>query len=325
MSEKDPKLQITSFKLDDGVLKEPERHPYNEATTQRQAEQLQRDLLEKIPSQEEGLAPGRVENFFRVVLKLDIGAYTFVTSDNLDKLNDALSDTHHGGMEENSGIALHRLNTAVVLRQPEMELHNGAEYSEIVLAHELAHLTGKTMVTHFEHEEGSFKRDTRTGFSVEKEDPTKDGEIVILGDLYEEGFAQYVAMEYSRVMLRKPNAYQEGETFQWGHPDEDPLFDEMDAKYLIYNKDGSWTLSVSSIATATIELLDQYDPRIVPLMISARKDFGVWKEFIKIVNEIEPGLYQTLLHVPLDGDAFSEAYMYVKQLIKSKNKGSAKA
>lgn len=237
---------------------------------------------------------------------------------------------------ETGGTFSHKIDAAVVFRDPEMEVPFGSLYTERDLAHELGHATNRSVTDSLEVTPDAIQPTQKAGFSLERvqADREKRVETIRRGQFFEEAYAEMVAgryvqekrgdkgfedveeggwiIEYSEsgdtcvvkdLTLEKINAIR-GYYQSEGTPE--PL-KFVDQKYALRSEKGALSIAEPSSAAQAIELIVQSYPQFKQHLEASRNPDTVaegMRGAIQTLEGIQKGLYQKLARLQYNESDF---------------------
>ncbi len=305
-----------------GTALNPALFPPNEAYEEAYESMLDqsRDFVLGLPRNEAGLDLSRINKYCQ-----EMGApqkpLLFLNPNEYAK---ALAS--HGGVTVHSehssqGQYLQHIDVIIVKRDPESERLNGAEITESIAVHEIAHSSATLNPVQLRAETtGRFRKKTvvsgdrsRIGFVV-----TSLADKKVRGTLLEEGYAEY---ERGQYML------EQGRESGFVTPGED--FDRTDAMNLISGRyyalkqgaDGATEptlLSEGAVAAAALEMLVARDNKLIDALRESRKSADGLREVAQRINAIVPGMYQRMHDVDINAtDGLKQATATLAEIYKA--------
>jgi hypothetical protein len=209
-----------------------------------------------------------------------------------------------GGYEASLGLV-------VMIRDYAMERLNGPGYTEALLVHEKAHGNDVDNNVMCEKEDGQFSYfHNRTGFSCAEQGPSTGAPTQ--GSFLEEGFADYLAGEYSTSQLGRWYG-------PWPYGDRPPLdapLDQVPDQYFwrdAYHP-GCLAFGFGVLAASGLKLLMDRDPRLWPALVSARTSVKGLRDVARIVESADTGLYDRLRRLDYNTDDFAAGFTTIQAL-----------
>ena len=177
---------------------------------------------------------------------------------------------------------------------PDMDESIRAAYLEAFVVHEKAH--GSSHISNdLTYEPEQFARRARSGFATNKVQPGESPSIeqASVGSFFEEAFAEFVTGEYVRDELGLPRGFwgDEGVPVHKGDPE---LLSKIRGVYLWPQTDGGFNYGSAAIAATGMELLIDLRPELYQAVYHSRNSVNGLRQVARVVNSIEPGLYERL-------------------------------
>lgn len=261
--------------------------------------EARKQIFEKFPSNLEGLDINRVYTFLDQ-LELRRSPLVVINKEQRHELVEFINATAGikiGEEMEPHGVYEPTLDIAFVFRDEEKEKDNGTEFTESIIAHELAHSssihTDMSAVMDYSINNLGVTR-PRVGQLMTFPSAADPKEATRSGTFLEEGFAEYIRGRYISEILGLPGGLsglnqRTLDKIKWRD-----YHLSIPSKYVYREGKDQVAIIASSAAGASLELLMEQDPDLLPAMIKARKNVDGLREVTTRVNGIEPGLYKKL-------------------------------
>lgn len=249
--------------------------------------------LEALPEDREGLNINRVESFIRglgleikpmlVLNKEHLGELQAVYVKNGEKSLAKCIAAVKDGKIDRRGQYEALSDRVLIIRDPQLEAENGAEYTEAIIVHELAHASNSYFTERYT-KRGLLRkkvnsRPARVGLRLASDSRDKG--------FLEEGWACLIQMKYAREVLGARGGFGDGKPLFWG--------EDLPPEYY-YTKNGKrWEIPYAHLAYA-MQLLTEREPRLFDAMKRARTDTEGLRDVAKLIEGIRPGLYKQLRH-----------------------------
>ena len=214
------------------------------------------------------------------------------------------------------GIALHESAHSTALE-------TGDIVTSKVVTEKAVGSTALEATRYFQHISGT------SGFNKYK---WEDSKVRAIGNYWEEAFCDLTRVRYLERIDREPKADGEEKVFAErgiryaGEGVKAPIIDKendlvtvpMKFSLCTNSEEGSELnvlFSQPGIAAYGLELLDGQVPGLFEAMQSSRKEPGKQREVIKMINNVQPGLYKKLRDLPYSDKGFEEGLRTIVQAL----------
>jgi hypothetical protein len=144
----------------------------------------------------------------------------------------------------------------------------------------------------------------RAGFGTYKINDPARANLPAEGQFTEDGFSELLAGAYADLFL------PDRENVWFGDSPQDIV--GIPGKYIQGRDGGKFQYASGMPAALALELLGETDPSFFDTLIAARLSIGGLRKFAQHVNDIVPGLYQTLLKTAGDNSAYMQTLHTVR-------------
>lgn len=264
-------------------------------------------VMERFPSELEGLNMSRVNSFFEQYHLRDVSLTVISTRRQSEFLEFFTKTVGEVSTPESRGIYIPSIDLAVVFRDEEKEAENGVEYTESLIVHERAHGANEhnRVVRVVEEDPDTPWEPTvaRQGQAVKSPNGTE------FGTFLDESFAEGMRGQYIRQELggSLPNIPMGTLTAQ----DLRDNFQLPVSSTYVYKENGHYFLDPSSFAASSLDALVEKDPLLWPAMVEARKTAAGLREVAKRIDRQKSGLYRELRDDYNSEDDFRAGFHHV--------------
>jgi hypothetical protein len=280
---------------------------------------VREQIFEKFPSNFEGLDMDRVYNFFDK-FGLHKASLVVINKKQKHELMEFMQNATGAEANEREHLGYYKslLDTAFIFRDDILEQDNGAEFTESIIVHELAHGSSEHMdISAFvDSSTNSLVAErARIGQAMTFPQPANAGVQSTTGLFLEEGFADYMRGLYISGELGLPEGFIKNNIRSIKRWRRSEHVMPVLPKY-VYKTGEEFSAIPSSAAATALELLTDKDPRLFPAMLDARKEVDGLRAVAARIDTIEPALYKKLRDNFNHENEFYNGLDYVRSVLK---------